>query len=308
MMLWFYSELDDAAAWTAALARELPDLTVDTSSTPRAPDAVRFALVFRPPPGALAALPRLEAIFSLAAGVEDLLADPTVPDLPLCRMVDPALTATVADYAHLVVLRAQREFDRFERAQRSAAWAHAIPRLAEDVTVAVLGLGEIGGAVARRLRDQGYDVRGWSRTPKPSADLTSHHGPTGLRAAVAAADVVIAVLPATPATGELFDARFFAALKPGATFVNLGRGAQLDDNALLAALESGQLGGAVLDVFRTEPLPPDHPFWRHDRILVTPHVAGSTLPRTGAAVVADNIRRAQAGEPLRHAVARERGY
>jgi glyoxylate/hydroxypyruvate reductase A len=307
-MLWFRSDLDDAEAWRAALVGALPDLEVDTAREPRDPAAVRFALVFRPPPHALAALPRLEAIFSLAAGVEDLLTDPTLPDVPLCRMVDPGLTATIADYAHLAVLRAHRGFDRFAAHQAEARWRPETPKLAGEVTVAVLGLGELGTAVARRLADHGYGVRGWSRTAKTLDGVTTFAGPEGLAPCVRDADVVIALLPATPATGDLFDAAFFAAMTPGATFVNLGRGDQLVEADLLNALDDGRLAGAVLDVFREEPLPAGHPFWRHPRVLVTPHVAGSTLPATGAPVVADNIRRARAGRPLRHVVDRARGY
>ena len=307
-MLWFRSDLDDAEAWRAALVRALPDLEVDTAREPRDAAAVRFALVFRPPPHALAALPHLEAIFSLAAGVEDLLTDPTLPDVPLCRMVDPGLTATIADYAHLAVLRAHRRFDRFAAHQAEARWRPETPRLAGELTVAVLGLGELGTAVARRLADHGYGVRGWSRTAKTLDGVTTFAGPDGLQPCVRDADVVIALLPATPATGDLFDAAFFAAMTPGATFVNLGRGDQLVEADLLNALDDGRLAGAVLDVFREEPLPAGHPFWRHPRVLVTPHVAGSTLPATGAPVVADNVRRVREGRPLRHVVDRARGY
>ena len=308
MVLWFFSDFDDAEAWAAALRHELPDLTVDAGVAPQRPEAVRWALVWRPPPGGLAQCSRLEAIFSLAAGVEALLADPTLPDVPLCRMVDPGLTATVVDYAHLVVLRAHREFPRFAELQAERRWRQTTPRLAGEVTVAVLGLGELGGAVAGRLAGHGYRVRGWSRRPKSIEGVRTASGPDGLAACVRDADVVLGLLPATPATRDLFDAAFFAAMKPGATFANLGRGDQLVDTDLLAALDRGQVERAVLDVFRDEPLPSAHPFWGHPRVLVTPHVAGSTLPTTGAPVVADNIRRARAGRPLRHVVDRERGY
>ena len=307
-MLWFHSKADDAAAWTAALQRELPDLAVDAGPSPSEPGSVRWALAYEAPPGALAALPNLEAIFSLAAGVEAFLADPTLPDVPLCRMVDPGLTATLTDYAHWAVLHAHRGIDRFERAQAVHRWTATRPKLAAEVTVAVLGFGELGRAVADRLAAHGYVLTAWSRTPKEHPEVSVHHGQDGLAAAIAPADLVIALLPATPATRALFDERFFAALKPGATFVNLGRGEQLVEPALLRALDEGGLGYAILDVFRTEPLPPEHPFWRHPRVRVTPHVAGSTLPATGAPVVADNIRRARAGLPLRHVVDRERGY
>jgi len=308
MVFWFYSEVDDAPAWTAALERALPDLEVDAGAVPEDPAAIRWALVYRPPPGALAALPRLEAVFSLAAGVETLLDDPTLPAVPVCRMVDPALGATIADYAHWAVLRVHRGFDRFARAQATARWEATAPRLTGEVTVAVLGLGELGGTVARRLALHGYRLHGWSRGPRTIEGVATHHGGAGLAAAVAEAEVVVALLPTTSATRDLFDAAFFAGMRPGATFVNLGRGDQLVEADMLEALEDGRLGGAVLDVFRTEPLPPDHAFWRHPRVVVTPHVAGSTLPATGAPVVADNIRRARAGRALRHVVDRERGY
>ncbi len=309
MGLWFFSPLDDPAAWTAALRRELPDLEITTGPRPRHPERCRFALVDRPPPGALAALPRLEAIFSLAAGVDGLLADPTLPaDLPLCRMVDPALAETMADYAQLAVLRVHRGFDGFARDQRTARWGKALPRRAREVGVAVLGLGEIGGVVARRLAGCGYRVTGWSRAPKSIANVATFAGFDALGATVEEAEIVIAILPATAATRDLFDAAFFRAMRPGAHFVNIGRGDQLVEGDLLDALDQGRLGGATLDVFKEEPLPAEHPFWRHPSILVTPHIAGSTLPETGAAAVAAQLRRAAAGLPLRHVVDRGRGY
>lgn len=307
-MLWFHSPADDAAAWTAALRRELPDLAIDAAPTPREPAAVRWALVWRPPAGALAALPRLEAVFSLAAGVEGLLADPTLPAVPLCRMVDPHLTASIAEYAHFAVLRAHRGFDAMAAAQARARWEPTPPRTAGEIGVAVLGLGELGRTVATRLIAHGYRVSGWSRGPRRVDGVTVRHGPDGLAPTVAHAEIVVSLLPSTAATRDLFDAAVFAAMTPAATFVNLGRGEQVVEADLLDALDNGRLAAAVLDVFREEPLPAAHPFWSHPKVLVTPHVAGMTAPASGAAVVADNIRRARAGRPLRHVVDRERGY
>lgn len=305
MALWFFSPEDDAAAWRAALQSRLPDLAVETGGRPAAPDAIRYALVFRPPPGALAALPRLEAVFSLAAGVDRLLADPTLPPVPVCRMVDPALEAAMADYVHLALLRVQRGFDVFEHRRD---WFFAMPRLAAETGVAVLGLGRIGAAVAARLAAHGYRVTGWSRTAKRLAGVATYEGPDGLAAAVAEADVVVGLLPATPATRDIFDAAFFQLLRPGAHFVNVGRGEHVVDGDLLAALDAGRLAGATLDVFRTEPLPAGHPYWEHPQVLVTPHVAAITRPETGAAAVAENIRRARDGRPLLHVVDRDEGY
>lgn len=309
MTLWFYSPLDDPGAWIEALGAAMPDLDVVVGDA--VPDRARIdcALVYKPPPGRLADLPNLRAVFSLAAGVDRLLADPTLPDVPVCRMVEPSLTRTMADFALTVTLRVHRGVDRFERHQRRAHWAYELARLTDETTVAVLGLGAIGGTIAHRLRANGFRVLGWSRSGRPVAGVEDvAAGDEGLERVLAAADIVIAVLPATPATKGLFDARFFARMRGGAHFVNLGRGDQLVEAALLRALDAGRVGGATLDVFEEEPLPPDHPFWGHPSVLVTPHVAGSTVPRTGAAVVAENVRRLRSGRPLLHVVDRGAGY
>ncbi len=305
MVLWFYSPSDGAEAWRAALAEAAPATDVSFDVEPAAPELIRAALVYKPPAGSLARFPNLAAVFSLAAGVELLLSDPTLPDVPVCRMIDPALTTTVADYVHYAVLRVHRHFDVFER---STAWSRELPRLASEIGVAVLGLGEIGTAVARRLAAHGYRVAGWSRTSKALDGVVTSHGAAGLTSALRDADVVVGLLPSTPSTADLFDDAFFNRIKAGAHFINVGRGDQLVDAALLRALDGGRLAGATLDVFREEPLPVSHAFWHHPRILVTPHIAGSTMPATGARSVAENLRRLRAGEPLLAVVDRDRGY
>jgi glyoxylate/hydroxypyruvate reductase len=306
--LLFFSPLDDPRAWRTALERRLPSLEVREPNAGGAVEDIRFALVFRPPPGLLASLPNLQAIFSLAAGVEGLLADPTLPDVPVCRLVDPSLRRTMAEYVLAAVWRVHRGFDRFARDQAVGRWAFEPPRLAESTTVGVLGLGDIGGAVAMGLAGAGFSVRGWSRRGRTLPGVRSHAGPDGFRAMLAGLDVLVSVLPGTAETRDLIDARVFAALGPGAHFVNVGRAEALVEADLLAALDEGHLGGATLDVFRKEPLAPDHPFWRHPRVLMTPHVAGFPLPETAAAAVADNVERAMAGLALMHVVDRRLGY
>jgi glyoxylate/hydroxypyruvate reductase A len=180
--------------------------------------------------------------------------------------------------------------------------------LARDRRVAMLGMGALGAASARALQALNFEVIGWSRTAREVAGLTIHHGQKGLQTALSGADIVVTLLPRTPDTENTLNAETLAWLKPGAAILNPGRGALIDDHALLAALDSGQIGHATLDVFRVEPLPQDHPFWAHPRVTVTPHIAADTRPDTSSTVIAENIRRAEAGLPLLNLVDRSRGY
>ncbi len=308
MALLFYSREDDPQAWRAALCARLPDLDFRIWPELGDPGEIEMALVWRPPPGLLASLPNLRVIFSLGAGIDALLADPTLPDVPLCRMVDPSLTRSMSEYVLALVLFYHRRLDLYAEQQRRARWRMEMPRPAGDTTVGVMGLGELGSDAARSLAAQGFVVRGWSRTRKRIAGVESFAGETELGSFLAGLDIVICLLPLTPATEGILNADLFARLPQGACLVHLARGAHLVEQDLLDAVERDHLRGAVLDVFREEPLPPEHPFWRHPRIRVTPHSASYSLPETGAEVVADNIRRLRAGRPLRHVVRRERGY
>jgi glyoxylate/hydroxypyruvate reductase len=256
------------------------------------------AVVANPGPGALAALPKLRLIQSLWAGVDKLLVDATVPtEVPLARMVDPAMNAAMAETALWAVLGLHRRFFDYAAQQARAQWQPHDQRRADDVRVLVLGAGQMGSAVAARLSDQGYRVGAWrAREAAPLA-------PT-----LATSEIVINLLPLTPATRGLLDARFFAALPPGASVVNLARGAHVVDADLLAALDSGHLHRAVLDVFHTEPLPSAHAFWRHPQVTVLPHVAALTDERSAAQVVAMNLSALCAAAPLAHVVDRSRGY
>jgi glyoxylate/hydroxypyruvate reductase A len=257
---------------------------------------VRAAVVANPPPGCLQGLPNLGLIQSLWAGVDRLLADATLPpEVPLARMVDPAMSAAMAETALWAVLSLQRDFFDYARQQRDGHWQPHPQRRADELRVLVLGQGEMGGAVMQRLRAQGHGVSGWRRG-EPLAPLLPVH------------EIVVNLLPLTPATRGLLDAAFFAALPRGAALVNLARGAHVVEAELLAALDSGQLRHAVLDVFGTEPLPAEHPFWRHPRVTVLPHVAAATDARSAAAVAARNLQALADGAPLAHRVDRGRGY
>lgn len=287
--------------WRAALAAALPEArwwTRDDIASGRVgAQDVTAAVVANPPPGSLQGLPRLALVQSLWAGVDRLLADPTLPaGVPVARMVDPAMTAAMAETALWAVLSLHRGFFAYQRRQREGVWRAHVQRRADEVPVAVLGQGEMGRAVAARLAALGYPVQGWRRDGTP------------LAAVLARAEIVVNLLPLTPATRGLLDARAFAAMPAKSSLVNLGRGAQVVDADLLAALDSAHLRHAVLDVFSTEPLPAGHPYWTHPRVTVLPHAAAATDPRSAAAVAAANLRAARDGTPVAHRVDAARGY
>lgn len=281
--------------WLALLRAELPGETIVVERSAAA-DA-DIAIVANPPSGALQGLPKLKLIQSLWAGVEKLLADDSIPhEVPIARMVDPAMNEAMAETALWAVLALQRDFFDYQRQQASAHWLPHPQRRADEFPVLVLGRGQMGSAVARRLAANGFPVASWG----------SRDGV--LLPRLSSAAVVINLLPLTPATRGLFNATTLSAMRAGASLVNLARGGHVVDADLLAALDAGHLRHAVLDVFHEEPLPAGHRFWSHPKVTVLPHVAAATDPRSAAAVVAANVRRFRAGEPVEHRVDRTRGY
>jgi glyoxylate/hydroxypyruvate reductase len=286
-------------AWWQALQAAAPEcawLRDDLGPIDR--EAIDAAVVANPKPGALAGLPRLRLIQSLWAGVDKLLADPTVPAaVPIARMVDPAMNAAMAETALWAVLSLHRRYFDYAEQQQRALWQALPQHRADEVSVLVLGAGQMGQTAADRLTAMGYVVRTWSRRSGEA-----------LHDALSGAQIVVNLLPLTDATRGVLNASAFAAMPRGASLVNLARGAHVVDADLLAALASGQLSRAVLDVFHQEPLPTEHPFWRHARITVLPHAAAGTDARSAVAVAADNLRALERGTPLRHLVDRKLGY
>ena len=307
-------EAGELHAWRQCLGAALPQARwLDRAQALATAGTVQAAVVANPPPGSLQGLPKLRLIQSLWAGVDRLLQDPTLPaGVPIARMVDPAMNAAMAETALWAALALHRGFFAYAQAQRLGLWQPRPQRRADGVRVLVLGLGQMGLAAARRIAQQGYPVSGWSLRPRaPSAapqGTSCHAGADALARLLPASDIVVNLLPLTPATRGLLDARFFAALPAGAGIVNLARGAHVVDADLLRALDCGQLAHAVLDVFHAEPLPPGHAFWAHPQVTVLPHVAALTDPHSAAPVVADNLRALFDGRPLAHVVDRTRGY
>jgi glyoxylate/hydroxypyruvate reductase A len=249
---------------------------------------------------------RLKAVLSLWAGVETIVGNETLT-VPLARMVDHGLTQGMIEWVTGHMLRHHLGMDAHILGQ-NGTWTPVAPPLAQDRKVCVLGLGALGIACARMLAQIGFVTHGWSRRPKDIDGITCHAGDTGLQDALRDAEIVVLLLPDTPATENILNARTLDWTCRGACIINPGRGPLIDDDALLAALGNGQIGHATLDVFRVEPLPADHPYWRHPKVTVTPHIASETRPRTASESVAANIRRNETGAGLRHTVDRASGY
>lgn len=296
-------------SWIAAFAELMPDLEVRIWPHYGDPQDIEFAAVSRMPSGALRQFPNLRFIASIPVGVDHLLNDPDLPPhVPLVRSVNAERSGSMAEYVVLHVLRYFRRFPDYQEQQQRRHWERLPQRWAAEFRVGLMGLGALGRAAAERLRPFGFDLACWTRTPHPDAGIANFVGRTQLEPFLARSDVVVCMLPLTEQTRDVLDARRLAALPRGACLINCARGEHVVEADLLAALDSGQLAGATLDAFRTEPLPDDHPFWRHPRVTVTPHNSGGGRSIYGAMTIAENISRIRDGRPLLHLVDRAAGY
>ncbi|MBL0148667.1 MAG: glyoxylate/hydroxypyruvate reductase A [Ideonella sp.] len=314
MILLLCGEWDDAErdTWAEALRMALSPRDRLLLRRGELDDAlIDAAITANPPPGSLAGLSGLRLIQSLWAGVDRLLLDETVPhEVPIARMVDPAMNAAMAETVLWAVLSLHRGFFDCADRQRAGVWQPVPQVLACEVPVLVLGFGQMGRAAASGLARLGYPVSAWSRQPSAHVvpGVRRRHGEAGLKDAIAKACIVVNLLPLTAATRGILGQPLFDRLPEGASIVNLARGAHLLEADLLRALDSGRVHRAVLDVFHTEPLPAGHPFWDHPRITVLPHVAAQTDLRSAAAVALANIDALAQGAPLANLVSRELGY
>lgn len=300
---------DEGATWRALFAAQAPE--IDCIAWPDAIDtsAVTWIACWNPPDGFFAGFPNLRTVFALGAGVDRLVARTDLaPHVALVRLVDAGMAAQMVEYAQLGVLLWQRRCLDYRTQQAQAAWRKLPPIARADTRVGVLGLGAMGGAVAAALDEAGYRVWGWSRRAQQIDGVRCLHEASGLTELLGETDVLVNTLPSTDATRGLLDRTRLAQLPTGAMVVNAARGDQLDATALLELLDCGHLGGALLDVFDPEPLPPDSPLWRHPRIVLTPHVAATTLPGPAVAQIVDNLRRSRHAEPLVGLVDRGCGY
>jgi glyoxylate/hydroxypyruvate reductase A len=277
-------------------------------------DAIRYALSWRHPPGVLEDLPNLRVILSLGAGVDHLFADPALPDKPIVRVVDPDLTHRIGEWVVMHALVHLRQLRRYERQQRERVWAddEKQPK-ASDIQVGLLGLGVMGQDAAAKLKALGFRVAGWSASPKSLPDVTCFSGSDGLERMLKQTEMLVVLLPLTPATRGIINASLLSQLKRdgplgGPILINAGRGGLQVEADIVAALDSGALKGASLDVFEREPLPRDSGLWSHPAVYVSPHNAAISSPKAIAALVARQIEAYERGEPLAHLVDRRRGY
>jgi len=294
----FYRDALNAAFRSARL-----DISLQQDHEPEVVDYIVYApngpvTDFRP-------FTRAKAVLSLWAGVEGVVGNSTLTQ-PLSRMVDSGLSEGMVEWVTGHVLRHHLGLDRYIRG--APGWDPVVPPLARHRAIGILGLGELGQACAHALTALNFPVSGWSRSAKTIDGITCLHDEDGLRRLLSDAEILVLLLPLTPETENLMNRERFSLMPKGAVLLNPGRGALIDDNALIDALDSGRIANATLDVFRIEPLPQDHPFWSHPRVTVTPHIASETRAETASLVIAENIRRSEAGEQLLFLVDRVSGY
>lgn len=296
--------------WKAALLGVDPSLDIRLFPDTGAPEEIEAAVVWTAHDMAeLRRYPRLRLIVSMGAGVDHLFRPPgPPPGVPVARLVDARLTQAMTEWVLLNVLRFHRQDPEYRELQRRRRWEELPAPDTAARRIGILGLGELGGAAARALLALGFPVMGWARRPKAMPGVETFHGPDGLGAMAARADMLVCLLPLTPETRGVIDARLLGAMRPGGYLLNAARGGHMVAADVLAALESGHLAGAALDVFEPEPLPPESPFWTHPKVILTPHAASITIPASAAPQVVENIHRARAGRPLINLVDFSAGY
>jgi len=299
--------------WARDFAAELPDAETVVWQEGERAAACDYAVLWAPTPELLDQLGNahleLKAIFLMGAGADALLKfGDALPPVPIIRLGDAGMAEQMAEYVAHAVLRYYRRFDDYERQAREGLWRPLELPAKRDFTVGVLGLGKLGVPVARILRQLGFPVRGWSRTPKDLPGVACHAGMDQLDGFLAATRVLVCMLPLTPETSNLLDRARLSRLPEGAYLVNVARGAQLAEPDLLALIRSGHIAGATLDVFRNEPLPAPHPFWSEPRITITPHISALTLREEAVRQIAAKIKLLESGENVADVVDRARGY
>ncbi|QPC43857.1 glyoxylate/hydroxypyruvate reductase A [Kaustia mangrovi] len=299
--------------WVSAMRELAPERDVRLWPDAGALSEIDYVLAWKPLTGVFKTLPNLKAIFSLGAGVDAIMADPDLPGVPVARIVDPDLTMRMTEYVVLHVLMHHRQQRRYDAVQARREWRPLDQPPANAVRVGIMGLGALGRDAAEKLRDLGFDVAGWSRSPKRVEGVACFAGDDGLKPFLARTDILVCLLPHTPETEGLIDRKLIAGLArdgaiEGPALINAARGKLQVEADILAALDDGTLAHATLDVFETEPLPQESPFWTHPRVTLTPHVASDSDPLSLTRNILAQIERFEAGQPLENLVDRNRGY
>jgi glyoxylate/hydroxypyruvate reductase A len=304
----------DPQPWVERLARSLPDREIVVLGQNFDRSRIRYVATWGPKPGSLSDLPALEAIFSLGAGVDHLMGYPDLPDVPIVRVAQDDLTHRMSEYVVMHCLMHLRDQRRHDADQRAKRWQSDLaPPMAADVRVGIMGFGVLGQDSARKLGIMGFDVAAWSRTPKHAEGMEVYSGDEGLSEFLGRTDILVSLMPLTPATRGILNRGLFQKLARdgrlgGPILINAGRGRLQVEADILACLDDGTLKAATLDVFETEPLPQDSPLWTHPGVTISPHNAAASEPDATARYIADQIRRHEAGEPFQNVVDRARGY
>jgi len=306
----YISRDTDGVAWRKVFTDALGPLDFRTIAEGLGnTDEIEIALAWKPQPGLLRTFRNLKMIVSLGMGVDHLLADDQLPEgVPITRIMDEGLVGQMAEFAIFWALWHHRDIEKYAASQRAKKWKPEEFVDSIHRPIGVMGLGTIGTDTAKKFAMLGFPTMGWSRTAKSVPGVETFHGRDALPRFLGKSTILVNVLPLTRETRGLLDKKLFAQLPKGAFLINMGRGAHVVDDDLLAALDSGHLAGAALDVFNTEPLPPDHRYWTHPKVHITPHMAGYTNPRTASPGVIENIKRLRAGQPLIHTVDPKTGY
>lgn len=308
MTLLYKASPERGLEWERLIAAKAPDLEFRRWPDIGDPAKVKYLAAWVAPDNLATDFPNLEVLFSTGAGVDQHDLSKIPPGLPLVRMVESGIIDTMVEYVTMAVLAQHRDLVTYVAQQREAKWHEVRVYPAAKRRVGVLGLGMLGQSVCRKLVGFGFQVAGWSRSRHEIEGVTCYAGEEERGAFLARTDILVCLVPLTRETRHILNADLFAQLPKGARLINAGRGAHLDQEALLAALDSGQISSAILDVTTPEPLPPEHPLWRRPNVLITPHVASMTQPETAVDAVLENIRRHEAGEPMIGLVDRTLGY
>ena len=304
----------DPAPWIKNFRGLLPDFDIVSLGDAVDPKSVRYVMTWYHPPGSLSHFPNLKAIFSLGAGVDHMFRDPHLPNVPMARVVDPDLTNRMSEYVMLHTLSILRQTRRYRTQQAERLWLDDDWQpAAQDVRVGIIGMGVLGTDAAHKLKSIGFDVAGWSKSPKQIESVPTYAGPDELAAFLARTDILVTLLPLTPETRGIINTNLLKGLArdgrvAAPSLINAGRGGLQKEADILACLDDGTLHEAVLDVFETEPLSRDSALWLHPRVTITPHNASVSDPLEVSRAIAAQVQRAERGEALLHVVHYEQGY